>query len=840
VATPPGDDTSLSAALALGERLAEDMARRWRQGRRRSTEDYLLDHPQLLHAPEAVLELLAEEIFLAQEHGQEPVLADLVRRFPAWEAQVRALVDCQQVLSADLAPRFPAPGESLGEFDLLAEIGRGAHARVFLARQPGLADRLVVLKLGPRTGREHLSLARLQHTSIVPLYSAHDFPAHGLRALCLPYFGGATLERLLQALGSPPTGRSAGLPTGQDLLDALRRLQANAPARLPVEGPACRFLARASYVQAVCWLGACLADALGYAAGHGLIHLDLKPSNVLLSADGQPMLLDFHLARGPLAAGAAAPAWLGGTPGYMAPEHRAALEAVADGAPLPHAVDGRADVYALGLLLCEMFGGKPGSGGEAVAQARRAHPAISRALADLLRRCVDPDPAKRYPAAAELAGDLRRHLADLPLRGVGNRSPVERWGKWRRRRPASLPLLVLALLTLAVAGALASHVWRQRERAQAALLEGRDHLARHRPAEALEAFRHGADLAEDLPGGEGLFRRMQEGLRQAGRAEAAAELHRFCEGVRPLYAVEHLPLAQARKAAEHCRSMWEKREQIHRRLEEPSGHALAGAIRSDLLDLAVVWAHLLVRLAPARQAEARREALAVLAQAEELLGGSCVLCQERKTHAEALGRNDLAREAERRGAKLPPRSAWEHYALGRARLLAGDLEAALRQMDRSLELQPGALWPTFYKGCCSYRLGRCDDAVVAFSVCLALAPDSPWCSYNRGLAYARLGRLDRALSDLDRALLLDPNFAAAALSRGLLHYRSRRYPEALADLRRARRAGLDDAAVHCGLALVHLACRNREKALRSARTALRLDPARVQAREVLRQLGQDE
>src|SRR5262249_20319156 len=87
---------------------------------------------------------------------------------------------------------------------------------------------------------------------------------------------------------------------------------------------------------------------------------------------------------------------------------------------------------------------------------------------------------------------------------------------------------------------------------------------------------------------------------------------------------------------------------------------------------------------------------------------------------------------------------------------AGDLEAALRQMDRSLELQPGALWPTFYKGCCSYRLGRCDDAVVAFSVCLALAPDSPWCWYNRGLAYARLGRLDRALSDLDRPPPLAP------------------------------------------------------------------------------------
>jgi serine/threonine protein kinase/Flp pilus assembly protein TadD len=825
----------LFAALALGERLAEDMSLRWRRGRPRRTEDYLHEHPELLDVPEAALELLAEEIFLAQEHGEELTLADLVRRFPTWQGQVRALLDCQQTLSAGLAPRFPTPGQSLGEFDLLAEIGRGAHARVFLARQPALAGRLVVLKLGPRASREHLSLARLQHTWIVPLYSAHDFPTLGLHALCLPYFGGATLDRLLQALAPRPASQR----TGRDLLDALRCLQAEAPASVPVEGPACRFLARASWTQAVCWLGACLADALAHAGGHGLVHLDLKPSNVLLSADGQPMLLDFHLARGPLAAGAAAPPWLGGTPGYMAPEHRAALQAVVDGTPLPLAVDGRADVYALGLVLCELLGGKCESGGDPVALASRADPAIPRSLADLLRRCLAPDPAKRYPTAADLASDLRRHLADLPLRGVGNRSLVERWGKWRRRRPAALPLLLLVLLLLAGAGALSVHVSRQRDRAQAALLEGRDHLAHHRYPEALEAFRHGATLAADLPGCESLRRRINDGLYQAERGEAAGDLHRFCETVRPLYAVEHLPLPQARKAAERCRALWGKREQIHRCLEEQSDPALAAQVRADLLDLAVLWSHLLGRLAPAQQADARREALAVLDQAEELLGSSCVLYQERRTHAAALGWNHLADKSARKAFALPPRSAWEHYALGRAWFLAGDLEAALREMDLALARNPGALWPTFYKGCCSYRLGRCDDAVVAFSVCLALAPDSPWCSYNRGLAYVEMGRLDRALLDFDRALRLDPSFAAAALSRGLLHYRLGHYTEALDDLLRARRAGLDGAAVHCGLALVHLARRNREQALECARIALRIDPERAQAREVLRQLGQD-
>src|SRR5205814_3377830 len=102
------------------------------------------------------------------------------------------------------------------------ELGRGALGRVFLASQLSLGDRPVVLKLTPGEAREHLSLARLQHTHIVPLYSVHDHPDRGLRALCMPYFGGATLAQLLEALRpQPPAGR-----TGKHLLDALDRAQA--------------------------------------------------------------------------------------------------------------------------------------------------------------------------------------------------------------------------------------------------------------------------------------------------------------------------------------------------------------------------------------------------------------------------------------------------------------------------------------------------------------------------------------------------------------------------------------------------------------------------------------
>src|SRR5262249_59981245 len=106
------------------------------------------------------------------------------------------------------------------------------------------------------------------------------------------------------------------------------RARAPPPLAVPARGRARRLLERASYVQAVCWVGSCLADALHYAHEHGLVHLDLKPANVLLTAGGQPMLLDFHLARAPLAPGCAAAGGIGGTADYMSPEQRAALAAV--------------------------------------------------------------------------------------------------------------------------------------------------------------------------------------------------------------------------------------------------------------------------------------------------------------------------------------------------------------------------------------------------------------------------------------------------------------------------------------------------------------------------------
>ena len=101
-------------------------------------------------------------------------------------------------------------GETLGEFHLIAELGRGAHGRVYLATQAPLADRPVVLKVTARADRESRSLARLQHTHVIPLHAVYDFPSHGLRAMCQPHLGGASLARVEEQLRPVPAAKRTG------------------------------------------------------------------------------------------------------------------------------------------------------------------------------------------------------------------------------------------------------------------------------------------------------------------------------------------------------------------------------------------------------------------------------------------------------------------------------------------------------------------------------------------------------------------------------------------------------------------------------------------------------
>src|SRR5581483_5145950 len=371
------------------------------------------------------------------------------------------------------------------------------------------------------------------------------------------------------------------------------------------------------------------------------------------------------------------------------------------------------------------------------------------------------------------------------------------------------------------------HVRRQADQARTALQHGTDYLRSRRYAEALESLR-GADAALDagLPFHWGLAEEVAARRRGAELGLAAGELRDLCDRLRPLYGRTDLLEQSARVIEACCCSVWARRDQLTRDLDQWPD--LAPQVRADLLDLAVLWADLHAR--PAGPA-ARREAFDTLAEAEQLLGASCVLAHEKQALATALGLADAGGPP-----APPPRTAWEHYALGRAYLRAGDVAAATAEMDRALELQPQAVWPNYYKGCCAFRAGQFEDAVTAFSVCVALAPECAWCYFDRGLALAEHGRPDPARADFDTALRLDPGLAPAALHRGTLHLKAGRPAEALADFRLALDRGADAGAANYQAALAHLARQDTAAAGVSLRRALACDPGHQPSRDLLTRL----
>jgi serine/threonine protein kinase len=356
-------------------------------------------------------------------------------------------------------------GQRLDDFDLLIELGSGAFARVFLARQLSL-QRLVAVKISANRGNEPQTLAQLDHDYIVRVFDQRILRDRDWRLLYMQYLPGGTLLDLVQAIHRaerPPD-------SGQALLDAVDKALESRGEIRPTESITRTELATLSWPETVAWLGKRLAEALHYATSRGVLHRDIKLANVLLAPDCTPKLADFNISFARNVSGASPFDYFGGSLSYMSPEQLMACQPghTQDAANL----DTRSDIYSLAVVLWELLTGlKPFD--DSAAQAVRADSAglvgdttalelmlttraegiSSAALAALpsdcptalrrvLLKALSGDRDQRWASGAELAEQLQlcldphaRDLVDPPDRS------------WRLRlRPFLLPIGLLAAL----------------------------------------------------------------------------------------------------------------------------------------------------------------------------------------------------------------------------------------------------------------------------------------------------------------------------------------------------------------------------------------------------------
>jgi hypothetical protein len=410
------------------------LIRGWHQGTRPTVEEILARFPSLAGAADAVADLLHVEAVLRQLCGQAVTLTELLSRFPQYGAAIEArcrsdadlgLPDTSRCVpdgpasqAVTLAPEDPyatlgadarpAAGDwpTVPGHEILKELGRGGMGVVYLARQVKLR-RLVALKMilaGSAAGAAEMerfrleaeALASLQHPHIVQIYEVGEVDV-GTGTPCpylaLEFCGGGNLSG---RLGQPLPARES-----------------------------------AATVET-------LARAVSAAHEKGVVHRDLKPGNVLITEDGQLKITDFGLAKtsdqaqqlsrdNKTATGA-----ILGTPNYMAPEQAGGKTSQ---------VGPAVDVYALGAILYECLTGRPPFRGDTVFDTllmvveqepvapRQLNAKLPRDLETICLKCLRKNPAERYATAKELVEDLRRFLADEPIkaRPPGLLQLADRW-----------------------------------------------------------------------------------------------------------------------------------------------------------------------------------------------------------------------------------------------------------------------------------------------------------------------------------------------------------------------------------------------------------------------------
>ncbi|WP_063042804.1 serine/threonine-protein kinase [Nocardia pseudovaccinii] len=425
------DGTQVRLAV-LTDLVRIDLRHRWdREGLGKRIAEYRKEFPEVEHSAELV-DLLCEE-FLARRRYGSLELADFLAEYPELAQDVRARLavyaaDDAAAADTERAAALVAgltPGHRIDDFDLLTDLGTGTLGRVFLARQRSM-QRLVAVRLSAGRAAGGHSMAQLDHPHLVRVFdqrlvtaSTPEAPA-STRLVYMQYLPGGTAAGVLAERRRGPESEGGAL--------LLRAIDAAMEARgeiRPSDSSVRAEIAALSWPETVAWIGRRLADALNYAEQHGVLHRDVKPANVLFTAEGIPKFADFaartaapRTAANPLAA---EPDSLP----YRSPEQLAEL--LDPAAPPPGS---SSDIYSLGVLLWEMLTGAmpfddppipadPDARAETIATmvALRGRGVTAETLEQLpadtpnaLRRvlleCLRIDPQRRWRNGAELAAQL--------------------------------------------------------------------------------------------------------------------------------------------------------------------------------------------------------------------------------------------------------------------------------------------------------------------------------------------------------------------------------------------------------------------------------------------------
>lgn len=434
------------------------------------TEPHATCHPAL----DELIGEIAEEFTQRLVQGEQPQVEDYAQKYPAQAAMIRQLLlaleslrpGAKLGLSTELADPPHLPNSVLGDFHILREIGRGGMGIVYEAEQLSLRRR-VALKVLPfaavlddrhlqRFKNEALAAAQLDHPNIVDVLAVGC--DRGVHYYAMRYVEGQTLAQVIKALINFRVAAAlAPFPSESGSRQARneRFLESTLVAGFSTQDPA----QTTDRFRQVAEIGRQVAEGLDHAHQNGIIHRDVKPSNLIIDAKGRPWICDFGLAH--VEHDAAALTRTGdivGTLRYLSPEQVTAKRVV---------MDHRVDTYALGASLYELLTLRPAFEGktrgdlmrqilsEEPCRPTKINPLIPAELEIILLKAMAKDPDDRYATTLELADDLQRFLEDRPIQAKrpSFRQRLSRWSRQHRtlvRSTAAVVLMGISALAFAV------------------------------------------------------------------------------------------------------------------------------------------------------------------------------------------------------------------------------------------------------------------------------------------------------------------------------------------------------------------------------------------------------
>ena len=740
------------------------MEHQWNSGNPTTTAECLKLIPSIRFQPSQIDDLQSEETRQAAIAG-------------AWSSTGE--------IDQELLTQLPSVGDVWLDFELVTELGRGASAVVFLAKQRDLAHRWVALKLTNRKSFESHWLASLQHSAIVPIYSTHQ--QEGVYGICMPYLGNTTLADILAIHRERLTHRKssgwfqnkadqATIPmsvestvirrharistfiapdTTHNSISAERQHHSTLANISPSSSStssapsssASNYLIggnSSDYVEHVTRIAFHIAQALQYAHQLGIIHSDIKPANVLLGHDGQARLLDFNVAYAgrsyqPTSTATTEPHSstlpVGGTYAYMAPELR--RELTGKTSDTATTVDGRSDIYSFGVLFYELLHGRLPSKKQTASSSPNLewNADISPALQAIIGKCISADPSARYSSASHLADDLQAHCESRPLIHQPEPSLGERLQKWSRRHPRLSSSLSVSLFAASILTMLLGIGWRQYQHTQ-----------------QLEWSNRLQQLTRDLP----------ETMSLVSALKLAPDLNDDAADK-----VSHLLDTISVKDDRSNTRTWDARWQS----ESPVNEA----------------------------AHAQVQALLYLADKQSW------------KNAPALPPHD-------------PKLLDPQEVSRLAMMESGNYSNAIQEFEAALEKNPHDFNAWWMLGDCHLASRDFRQADQAYSICIALQPQIAVAYFLRGNARMGEERYSLAAEDYYRASELRSKWPQSHFNRAVCLHNLGKHDEALQEIALAQSAGMNSVSLYRLAGEAHLALNEAEKSSQAFQTAMQIEP----------------